>query len=131
MVSLLTGLNGALVQIIMASRVAYGMARKGQAIRWLATVNLRTRTPLRATAATTIGLLVLALFLPLTTLAKTTSAIILIVFSAVNLALWQIKRNDPDPHGSGPRFPRWLPLAGFITTISVLVFQGFLLLSKQ
>lgn len=29
MVSLLTGLNGALVQIIMAARVAYGMAGKG------------------------------------------------------------------------------------------------------
>jgi APA family basic amino acid/polyamine antiporter len=46
LVSLLTGLNGALVQIIMASRVAYGMAENGQAPIWLAAINSRTRTPL-------------------------------------------------------------------------------------
>lgn len=75
----------------------------------------------------TSAVLVLALYFPLTTLAKTTSAIILLVFAAVNLALWRIKRDDPDPYGAEPRFPRWLPLVSFIVTISVLLFQGPLL----
>ncbi len=115
LVSLLTGINGALVQIIMASRVAYGMAKRGQAPPWLSVVNPATRTPL-------------ALFFPLTTLAKSTSAIILLIFAGVNLALWLVKGRDPDPHGDGPRYPRWLPLAGCAISLSVLAFQAWLLL---
>jgi hypothetical protein len=61
---------------------------------------------------------------PLTSLAKITSAIMLLVFGTANLDLWCIKGkgNDPNPHGDGPRFPRWLLLVGFIATIAVLLF---------
>ena len=128
LVSLLTGMNGALVQIIMASRVAYGMAKRDQAPKWLSFVNPRTRTPLRATALMGCIVAALALFLPLTTLAKSTSAIILLIFAGVNLALWLVKGRDPDPAGDGPRYPRWLPLAGCVISLSVLAFQGWLLL---
>jgi APA family basic amino acid/polyamine antiporter len=129
LVSLLAGLNGALVQIIMSSRVAYGMAERNQAPRWFAVIHPRTRTPLRATLAMTIIILVLALFFPLTTLARTTSAIILLVFAAVNLALWRIKKSDPNPACEGPRFPRWLSLAGFVASLLVVAFQVWLTLT--
>ena len=127
-VSLLTGLNGALVQIIMASRVVYGMARQGRgpATAWLAKVNPGTRTPLRATALITGVILVLAVLFPLTTLAKVTSAIILVVFGALNVALWVIKRRDPDRDGEGLRLPLWLPIVGALSAALVLSFQFWL-----
>lgn len=121
--SLLSGFNGALVQIVMASRVAYGMAQRGEAPRWLGKVNPRTRTPLHSTCCVVGVILALALFFPLTTLAKATSAIMLIIFAAVNLSLWRIKRRDPDLDGVGPRLPNWAPLAGAASCLLVLAFQ--------
>lgn len=125
-VSLLTGLNGALVQIIMGSRVAYGMAKRDQAPHWLAAVHPKTQTPIRATATIIGAVLILALFFPLTTLAKVTSAIILVIFGTVNLGLWRIKRRDPDLDGEGPRLPNWLPLVGMVGCVLVLSFQIWL-----
>ena len=129
-VSLLTGLNGALVQIVMASRVAYGMARNENAPSWLAKVNPHTRTPLRATAAITVVIMLLAILFPLTTLAKVTSGIILVIFCGVNLALWVIKRREPDLNGEGLRLPSWLPLLGAIGAAVVLGFQIWLVFSR-
>lgn len=127
-VSLLAGLNGALVQILMAARVAYGMAARGEGPAWFNAVGARTRTPVRATATVTAAVLVLALNAPLVALAKTTSAIILAVFALVNLALWRVIGANPDRHGDGPRLPRWLPLAGFVSCAAILLFQLRLLL---
>ena len=67
-VSILTGLNGALVQIIMASRVAYGLAREGQAPAWFHHLHPTRQTPVRATILITVIILLLALFFPLITL---------------------------------------------------------------
>jgi amino acid transporter len=127
-VSLLTGLNGALVQIIMASRVVYGMARQGRdwAPTWLARVSPRTRTPLQATGLITGVILLLAVLFPLTTLAKVTSAIVLVVFVALNVALWVVKRRNPDPDGEGLRLPLWLPAVGGVSSALVLAFQLWL-----
>lgn len=127
-VSLLAGLNGALVQILMAARVAYGMAARSQAPAWFNAINARTQTPVRATAVMVGIVLLLALFLPLVTLAKITSAIILVVFALVNLALWRVKQINPDCHGEGPRFPRWLPLTGFLSCLAILLFQLWIML---
>jgi len=120
-VSLLTGINGALVQIIMGARVVYGMARHDQAPKFLGVVNPVTRTPIRATLLIVTIILLLALFLPLTTLAQITSAIMLVVFVVVNLALWRIKGADPDTESEHVRFPRWLPLVGALATLGVLI----------
>ena len=125
-VSLLAGVNGALVQIIMASRVAYGMALQDQAPRCLAHVNTKTHTPLHATGMVMALVLMLAVFFPLTTLAKLTSVIILIIFATVNLALWRIKRRDPDLDGEGPRLPMWWPILGLTSAVFVLAFQAWI-----
>ena len=129
-VSLLTGLNGALVQIIMASRVAYGLANNNQAPAWLGSVHPKTQTPIRATALIIGIVLLLALYFPLTALAKLTSFIILIVFATVNFSLWIIKKRDPDLDGEGPRYPNWLPLLGTVFCVFVLVFQLGVLMYK-
>lgn len=126
LVSLVTGLNGALVQFIMAARVAYGMGQSGQAPSWLGRVNSRTRTPIPATLAAGAVALLLALLLPLTLLAKITSAILLGVFAMVNMALWRIKgKVSPDTEPSGIQIPRWVPLTGFAVSLLMLVFQGW------
>lgn len=128
-VSLLTGLNGALVQIIMGSRVAYGMASRDQAPTWLGVIHPRTQTPIRATALMTAIILILAVLFPMTSLAEATSSIILVIFAIVNLALWRIKGRKEKESGSESepviQFPRWLSLLGFLGCASVLLFQGW------
>ncbi len=113
-------LNGVLIQMVMASRVLYGLARMGNLPAAIGVVNPLTRTPLRATLLVTAAILFLALAFPLTRLAQTTSTLILIVFSAVNLALWRIKAKDTEPF-EGFSVPRWLPLAGFVLSMAFLL----------
>lgn len=114
--------NGALIQIIMAARVLYGMSREGWLPAAFGRVSPRTRTPLLATGLITALVLILALALPLVTLAKATSYVILIVFALVNLSLVFIKRRVPRP--SGVRvYPLWIPLAGSLSSLGMLLFQ--------
>jgi APA family basic amino acid/polyamine antiporter len=116
-------INGALAQIIMASRVIYGLSKKDQAPTFLGSINSKTQTPLRATALITLIVLVLAIFFPLQTLAESTSFIILIIFAIVNLSLWRIKGKENCDGKQKISFPRWVSLFGFITSIAVIVFQ--------
>ncbi len=120
-VSILTGINGALVQIVMAARVGYGMASRGYAPARLATVHPGLRTPIVATLAATLAVLLLALSFGLGALAQATSAIILAVFAAVNLALWRLKRGAVP--ASGIDLPRFLPLLGAIASFALLLFR--------
>lgn len=122
-VSLLTGINGALVQIIMASRVAYGLAKRDKAPTVLGKINSKTKTPLLATALITGLVLILAIFFPLKALAESTSFIILVIFAIVNLALWRIKGRKNDDSKQEVSFPRWISMFGFITSLFVLGFQ--------
>ncbi len=88
--------NGILVQIVMASRVLYGMAVDGQLPKLLASVDLRHKTPARAIILVGIGIVVLTAFFPLVTLAKATSVITLTVFTLVNLALVRLSVTNPN-----------------------------------
>ncbi len=122
-ISILAGVNGALVQIIMAARVAFGMAEGGLAPRWLSTIHPKTRTPLRSTGLMTALILILALWFPLVTLAKATSSIILVIFTLVNLALVVIKFRTPEPPEGAPRYPLALPVIGFLTSGGFFLFH--------
>ena len=79
--------NGALIQIIKSARVCYGMASRGLAPRPLAWVGQRFRTPWLATLVVGSAVATFALTLPLESLARVTSTIVLSVFTLVNLAL--------------------------------------------
>jgi len=97
--SLFVIVNGALTQVIAASRLLLDLGRDERSgmPEWLGRVNERTQTPIIATLLTIAVVLVLALFVPLATLASGTSLAILLVFIAVNAALWKMKRNSqPD-----------------------------------
>lgn len=117
-------INGALIQIIMASRIIYGMANKGWLPHHLARVNSRTNTPIRSTLVVVVTITMLAILFPIVTLAGATSFLLLIVFSLVNLALIFIKRKQPNPPGV-ITYPIWVPYLGFICSAGFLASQFF------
>ncbi len=90
--SLLSVTNSALAQIIMASRIIYGMSRDGALPSWFESVSPRTNTPVRATLFTGIVVMLFALALPLVTLAEITSFIIILVFTLVNASYFRLRK---------------------------------------
>ena len=114
--------NGALIQIIMASRIVYGLASRDHLPAALARVHATTRTPHVATLLVGAFVLVLALGFPLAPLAEGTSVVTLLVFTSVNLALWRIKGR---PDGPAPVFsiPRWVPVVGAFTSAGLLLVR--------
>lgn len=120
-VSLFAVVNGAMIQIIMAARVLYGMSREG----WLpgfARLHARTRTPILATVVVTAIVLALSLWLDIVVLAKATSFIILIVFALINISLLRVQRRAHAPYGVRG-YPVWIPALGVATTLGLLLFQ--------
>jgi APA family basic amino acid/polyamine antiporter len=120
MVGILAVVNGALIQVIMASRVLYGLASQGHLPAWLAKVHRSAGTPHYATLAAGVLVLALALWFPLASLAEATSVVTLLVFTMVNLALWRVK-SRAETQGAVFSVPRWVPVVGACST-SVLLF---------
>jgi amino acid transporter len=116
-------INGALIQMIMASRILYGLAAQGLLPAGLARVHPRRRTPVNATLIVAGIVLLLALVFGLVTLAAWTSAITLVVFALVNLSLWRLKR-APQASDAIWRLPRWLSGFGFVLTLGLLLAEG-------
>jgi amino acid transporter len=121
-ISLVAVSNGALIQIIMGSRVLYGLAQEERIPSWFGVLHHKTQTPIRATLLISAIVLILALSFPLATLAQITSFVILIVFALVNLSLWRIKRRGEATPGV-IRLPAVLPLLGFLASSSFLVLR--------
>jgi len=120
LISLFAVINGSLVQVIMASRVIYGMGAFGGTPAMLTKINKKTQTPLIATILVSTGVLIMALWLPIVQLAKTTSFITLIIFALINFALIIIKRRGD---GKGVSYPVIIPIVGFILCVAILIFQ--------
>jgi APA family basic amino acid/polyamine antiporter len=121
-ISMIAVVNGALIQIIMASRVIYGMACQKLAPNIFSRVNAKTSTPLWATGLATVVVLILALAFSLVTLAKLTSFVTLFVFAIMHLALLIIKKKDPHPVYA-TIYPAWIPVIGFIVSLALVGFQ--------
>lgn len=113
-------INGALVQVVMASRVLYGLSSRGQLPARFSQVNARTRTPLVATALATIVVMGLALIGRLAGLATTTTVIMLTIFTGVNLSLWRIKGRESSAPGV-LSFPRWMPMVGALLSAGFVI----------
>jgi len=121
-VGVLAVVNGALIQVIMASRVLYGLAAQGHLPAWLAKVHRKTGTPHYATMAAGALVLVLALWFPLATLAEGTSVLTLLVFVMVNLALWRVK-GRAEIQAAAFTVPRWVPIVGACSTGMLLFIR--------
>jgi amino acid transporter len=112
LISLLAVTNGALIQVVMASRVLYGMADQGLIWRGFARINAHTQTPLTATVLVAVAITALALLFSLGALARYTSALALLIFAIVNASLLRLKaQTGEDPPFSVP---------GIIPTVALL-----------
>lgn len=110
-------MNGALAQIVMATRVVYSLGEERGAPKWLARVNDRTRTPLVATVVGTAVTVALAIGFPLKTLAAATSLIMLLIFATSNAALIVLERREPEAPFDVPAF---LPWVGLILSLALI-----------
>lgn len=119
LISLFAVVNGALIQLIMSSRMLFGMSRQGWLPVWFARVHPRTATPLRATAIVVVLMMLFALALPLQELAELTSFLILVIFVLVNLSLIVIKRRQPFAEGV-QCYPGWVPVCGLLVSVSFI-----------
>ncbi len=121
-IGLLAIVNGALIQIIMGSRIIYGMACRGWMPAVFSQVHPGTKTPMYASVLVIVMLLVFALSMPLLNLAELTSFLVLSVFFMVNAALIKVKALYPNP--SGVRvFPVWLPWCGLVISAAFIALK--------
>jgi amino acid transporter len=110
--------NGALINMIMASRVVYGMSRERILPAFLGRVDGDRRTPWVAIVATTAITMVLIASGDLSSLADTTVLLLLVVFSAVNIAVLVLRR-DPVPHRHF-RAPTLIPAIGVVVSVALM-----------
>lgn len=119
-IAVIATINGVLIQIIMASRVLYGMAHRGQLPKFLSQVSKRTRTPSVATGCVVVLILTFSQIAPIESLASYTSQIVLVIFVFVNLSLLAIKRRD-DEGKDHFNTPLGVPLLGLTTSLILLM----------
>ena len=123
LISLMAIVNGVLAQIIMASRVLYGMSIQMRAPKLFGAVSKATRTPWITTLCVSALTAAFAIWLPIEQLAKTTSFIILCVFTLVNLALWRAQNIETEEFlAKGAKLPSF-PIFGAVLCVGLLLFQ--------
>jgi len=119
--ALIAVINGVIVQVIMASRLLYGMAREDMMPAPLARVGTRS-TPFVAIWLVTGLVAVLALAFPIATLARATTTVTLLVFASVNLSLVVLGTRA----GGGLMYRRrWIGVLGIVLTCG-LALREFL-----
>ncbi len=112
-------INGALIQIIMGSRILYGMAIKGWLHKSLADVSRLTKTPINATLIAGAITLTFALLFDIVSLASFSSMLTLVIFTLINIALIRIKRSTIVPDGV-IELPLWMPWCGVILNLLLI-----------
>jgi amino acid transporter len=110
--------NGALINMIMASRLIYGMSRQGIVPAALGRVHHTRRTPYMAIAFTTLLCMALIATGNLATLADTTVLLLLAVFATVNVAVLVLRR-DPVPHRHFVA-PTFVPVIGAVVCVGMM-----------
>lgn len=119
-IAMLAVLNGLLIQVIMATRVLYGMGQAGWLPASVSAVHPKTRTPVRATVLVTLVIIALSLSYSVELLAEVTSFIVLLISVLVNGALIRLKRKGPAPEGIRA-VPFWVPVMGLLVSAAFCV----------
>lgn len=110
--------NGALINLIMASRLVYGMSREGILPAVFGRVHPGRQTPYAAILFTVAIAAVLVLVGNLSKLADTTVLLLLIVFAVVNVSVLVLRRDKVDAdHFVAPTA---LPFIGAIVSLALL-----------
>lgn len=121
LIAMISIANGILVNIIMASRLIYGMAKLKNAPNIFSIIYEKTQVPLVATLLVMLAVLIMAYCFPIQELAKFTSMIILFIFCLMHISLIKIKRTYPKK-GNYFVIPIVFPIVGLI--LSILFFVG-------
>jgi APA family basic amino acid/polyamine antiporter len=114
--------NGALINMVMASRIIYGMARERILPSPLGWVHAGRRTPWVAIVATTAIAMALIVSGDLSGLADTTVLLLLIVFAVVNVAVLVLRR-DPVDHAHF-RVPTFVPVIGAAVSLGLTLTKS-------
>ncbi|NKS41253.1 APC family permease [Prescottella equi] len=121
-IALVAVANGALLTMIMASRLLYGMASHGLVPSMFGRVLPRRRTPWVAILATTAVAMVLCTTSSLDALAETVVLLLLFVFVSTNVAVLVLRRDRVgEPHF---RTPTVLPILALLTCVVLLTQQS-------
>jgi amino acid transporter len=123
-IGMIAAMNGVIVQIIMGSRILYGLATEGWIHSRFARVHRAYQTPVTATLVVLAAMIAGTVLLPLVSLAQLTSLLVLIIFTLVNAALIAIKRRHRD-HGGYIKVPTAVPYVGVALCLGTLVLQAF------
>ena len=123
LIGMVAAINGVIVQVIMGSRILYGLAREGWIHSRLAAVHRTFRTPVAATLVVLSGMILGTAVLPLVSLAQATSLLVLIIFTLVNASLIAIKRRGGE-HGGYITVPTVIPYLGVALCVGTVAFQA-------
>lgn len=120
-IALVAVANGALLTMIMSSRLTYGMSEHGLLPTVLSRVLPERRTPWVAIIATTVVAMLLTLIGELSTLAETVVLLLLFVFISTNVAVLVLRR-DPVDHD---HFRVWtvVPVLGVASCVLLMTQQ--------
>ena len=118
-IGLLALSNGALINMIMSSRLLYGMSRERIMPAPLGIVHSGRRTPWVAILFTTAIAVALILTADLAALAETTVALLVIVFAIVHASVLALRRKDDVDHDHF-RVPWIVPVIGIGISAALL-----------
>jgi APA family basic amino acid/polyamine antiporter len=126
-ISMFAVANTALINMLMASRLIYGMAKQHVLPPVLGTVHPSRRTPWVAILFTTSIAFGLILYVTafanekaISVLGGTTSLLLLAVFAVVNVAVL-VLRKDVQAEGAHFKTPTWLPVVGFVASLYLVL----------
>ncbi|HEX7235793.1 MAG TPA: APC family permease [Gammaproteobacteria bacterium] len=105
--------NTSLINLMMASRLLYGMSNEHVIPRIFGTVHQRRRTPWVAIVFTTAIALALAARSDVARLGGTTALLLLCVFALVNVAVLVLRRHSVEHKHY--RAPTFCPILGFVS----------------
>ncbi len=121
-IAVFAALNGVLAQIVMASRVLFGLGRRASWLSAFEQVSASRRTPVRATILVGGAVVLLSLSVPIQPLAEMTSSILLAVFVLINAALILEKNRTPQ---ADFRVPMLVPVVGLVLAVGALTMNLF------
>jgi APA family basic amino acid/polyamine antiporter len=120
-IALIAIANGALLFMVMASRVGYGLGEAGLLPRAFRRVLPNRRTPWVSIVVVAAATILLTLLGDVATLAETTVLLLLLVFLAANVSVLVLK-NDRVGH-SHFSVPRIVPILAIIASVVLLTQQ--------
>jgi len=118
-IGLFAVINSALINMLMASRLLYGMANERVIPSVFGRVHEGRRTPWVAIVFTSVIAVILVASADITLLGGTTSLLLLAVFTIVNIAVLVLRRRPVEhDHFRAPSWSPWLGilLCGFLVT---------------